>query len=372
MNETRPDPDMLLKVISEDAKRHGRGQLKIFFSACAGIRKTYAMPLAARQRQAEGVRAAVGIVETHDRDETRLLMESLPQIPLREVERQGRKLREFDLDAALASGMQLVLVDELAHSNLPGGRHAKRWLDVEELLAEGLDVYTTLNAQHLESLSDIVSGIIGIHIRETVPDRVFDEAADVVLVDLSSDDLLVRLAAGKVYVPVSVEHARRNFFRKGNLIALRELALRRVADRVNSDVESYRIHNAITAVWPTQERLLICVSADKSQERLILEGSRLAHRLQAEWVVVHVERPEVTPDESSRETVSTLARQVESLGAEFLNISGGDVAEALLDCARTRNATKLILGTGTRRWNRPWRRLLSERIARGIPSSVCS
>jgi two-component system, OmpR family, sensor histidine kinase KdpD len=367
MTETRPDPDLLLKAISEDAKRHGRGQLKIFFGAFAGNGKTYAMLQAAQQRQAGGESVGVGIVETHDRDETRRLLEGMPQIPLRELEYQGFRLREFDLDAALASGMQLVLVDELAHSNVPGGRHAKRWQDVEELLAAGLDVYTTLNVQHLESSSDIVSGIIGIRVRETVPDRVFDEAADVVLVDLPPDDLLARLAAGKVSVPVSAEHARQNFFRKGNLIALRELALRRVADRVNSEVTSHRIQNAINTVWPTRERLLICVSADKSQERLILEGSRLAHRLQAEWIVAHVERPEVTPDEIAKETVNALARQANALGAEFLNISGGDVAEALLDCARTRNATKLLLGTGTRRWNRPWRRLLSERIARANP-----
>ncbi|SDR58508.1 two-component system, OmpR family, sensor histidine kinase KdpD [Rhizobiales bacterium GAS113] len=367
MRESRPDPDALLRVVSEDAKRHGRGQLKIFFGASAGVGKTYAMLLAARQRHGLGLPVGVGIVETHDRDDTRRLLEGLPQLPLRMIEHHGRQLHDFHLDAALASNLQLVLVDDLAHANLPGSRHAKRWQDVEELVAEGVDVYTTLNVQHLESLSDIVFGILGIRVRETVPDRVFNEAADVVLVDLPPDDLLARLGAGQVYLAGTVEYARRNYFRKGNLIALRELALRRVADTVNSDITSYRIHNAIGAVWPTRERLLVCVSADKSQERLILEGSRLAQRLQAEWSVVHIDRPEITPAQTAREHIRELAKHAERLGAEFLNISGGDVAEALLDCARTRNATKLILGQGTRSWNRPWRRRLAERIARTNP-----
>jgi two-component system, OmpR family, sensor histidine kinase KdpD len=345
----------------------GRGKLKIFFGACPGVGKTTAMLQAARQLQMEGWTVHIGIVEAHDRQETRGLLIGFPQLKPRTAEHQGHRLEEFDLDGALAVHPQLVLVDELAHANAPGGRHAKRWQDVEELLGAGIDVYTTLNVQHLESVTDIASGIIGIRVRETVPDRIFDAAADVVLVDLPPNDLLRRLDAGKVFLTMSATQAKRNFFRKGNLIALRELALRRVADRVDFDVRSYRIHNAIATVWPTRERLMVCVGADPAQERLVLEGSRLAQRLRAEWIVVHVEQPQATPNQAKRKHVLELAKQAESLGAEFLNISGGDIAEALLDCARTRNATKLILSHNARRWRWPWRRRLSDRIARANP-----
>jgi two-component system sensor histidine kinase KdpD len=261
MKDKRPDPDHLLKVVSKEIRHEGRGHLKIFFGACAGVGKTYGMLLAARQQFDEGANVAIGVVETHDREETKRLLEGLPHIPLRSVDLRGCAIQDFDIDAALASGCELVLVDELAHANPPGSRHEKRWGDVEELLVAGIDVYTTLNVQHLESIADIVSGIIGIRVHETVPNRLFDDATEVVLVDLPPDDLLVRLDAGKVYVPVAVEHARQNFFRKGNLIALRELALRRVADRVNADVRSYRLSKSVEAVWPTRERLMICVSA---------------------------------------------------------------------------------------------------------------
>jgi two-component system sensor histidine kinase KdpD len=223
------------------------------------------------------------------------------------------------------------------------------------------------NVQHLDSLADIVAGIIGIRVRETVPDSVLDEATEVVLVDLPPDNLLARLDSGKVYVPVAVavEHARQNFFRKGNLIALRELALRRVADRVNADVRSYRLSKSIASVWPTRERLMVCVSAAKSQERLIAEGFRTAQRLQAECLVVHVQSSD--EGDADRECLRSLARQAETLKIEFLNVVGDDVEETLLECARANDTTKLVLGHGTRRWNRPWRRQLSERIARANP-----
>jgi two-component system, OmpR family, sensor histidine kinase KdpD len=283
MKDKRPDPDHLLKVVSRELEQERRGRLRIFFGACAGVGKTYAMLLAARQRSEQGVNVTAGVVETHDREETRRLLGGLPQIPLRPNDYRGRVVQEFDVDAALSSGSGLVLVDELAHTNPIGSRHAKRWGDVEELLVAGIDVYTTLNVQHLESIADIVSGIIGTRVRETVPDHIFDNAAEVVLVDLPPDDLLARLEAGKVYGPIAIEHARRNFFRKGNLIALRELALRRVADRVNEDMRSYRLSRSIESVWPTRQRLMICVSAARSQERLIAEGHRIARRLQADF-----------------------------------------------------------------------------------------
>jgi two-component system sensor histidine kinase KdpD len=323
------------------------------------------MLLAAWQQFENGVNVTVGVVATHDREETKRLLAGLPQLPLRSIVYQGRVIQDFDVDAALSSGSQLVLVDELAHANPAGSRHARRWGDVEELLAAGIDVYTTLNVQHLESLADIVSGIIGVRVRETVPDRVFDEAASVVLVDLPPDDLLARLDAGKVYVPVAAEHARRNYFRAGNLIALRELALRRMADRVDAEVRSYRLSKSIDPVWPTRERLMVCVGAARTQERLIAEGFRTARQLQAECLVVHVQRS--NEGDADRESLRSLARQAEALKIEFLNAVGEDVADTLLEIARANNVTKLVLGHGTRSWNRPWRRQLSEQISRSGP-----
>jgi two-component system sensor histidine kinase KdpD len=367
MKDYRPNPDDLLRVIKEEDHRSGRGQLKIFFGACAGVGKTFAMLQAARQRQAEGVAVGIGVVETHGREETRQLIAGLPVLPLRTVEGRGQTPTEFDLDGALASGLRLIIVDELAHTNAPGSRHAKRWQDIEELLDAGIDVYTALNVQHLDSLNDIVGGIIGIRVRETVPDRIFDSATDVVLVDLPPDDLLARLNAGKVYLPISIERARQNFFRRGNLIALRELALRRVADRVNADVRTYRVSNAIRTVWPTRECLLVCVQADRSQEKLVREGARLAERLQAAWIVVHVDEPRRGQDQRTREALLGLATAAEGLGAEFANIPGDDVAEALLEYARTRNATKVIMGRRSGRRFRVWRPRLAERFGQTSP-----
>jgi two-component system, OmpR family, sensor histidine kinase KdpD len=364
---TRIDPDHFLEVIANENKNSARGQLKIFFGACAGVGKTYAMLQAARQRLDDGVAVLVGEVQTHDREATRRLLEGLPELPRRTVQYHGLTLREFDLDGALAAGPSLILIDELAHANAPGSRHAKRWQDVEELLAAGVDVYTTLNVQHLESLNDIVGGIIGIRVRETVPDQCFDRAADVVLVDLPPDDLLARLHAGKVYLPEAAEQARRNFFRKGNLIALRELALRRVADRVNIDVRSYRDWKSVHTVWATKERLMICVKAEPSHEKLIREGARLAQHLQADWIVVHVDRPRGAGTQGTREALLRLTKLAESLGAEFANIPGEDVAQTLLEYVRARNATKLMLGREGRQLRWPWHRALADRIADANP-----
>jgi two-component system sensor histidine kinase KdpD len=365
--EDRPDPDELLQVIGEDPHQPRRGQLKIFFGACAGVGKTYAMLKEAHQRQSEGVSVAIGIVETHGRQETQALIDGLPVLPRKEYQRQGRVVTEFDLDAALASGYQLLLVDELAHSNIEGSRHAKRWQDVEELLDAGIDVYTALNVQHLDSLNEVVGGIVGVRVRETVPDRIFDRAADVLLVDLPPDDLLSRPSAGKVYLADSVAHARQNFFRRGNLIALRELALRRVADRVNADVHVYRISHAIRTVWPTRELLMVCVSADSAQEALIREGARLAQQLQTPWIVLHVDTPQESGQIKAQEALVRLAASAQHAGAEFANIAGQDVAHTILAYARQRNATKLILGNSSARSIWPWRTRLSERLARSNP-----
>ncbi len=353
MTGDRPDPDELLQAVGNDPHQRRRGQLKIFFGACAGVGKTYAMLQAAHQLQAEGVAVGIGIVETHGREETLALTRGLPMLPLRKIQAGGRETTEFDLDGALASGSQLLVVDELAHSNAAGSRHAKRWQDVEELLDAGIDVYTALNVQHLDSLNDIVSSIVGIRVRESVPDHVFDHATDVVLVDLPTDDLLARLNAGKVYLPSSVGHARRNFFRRGNLIALRELALRRVADRVNDDVHDYRVSHAIPTVWPTRELLMVCVNANRSQEALIREGARLAQHLQANWIVVHVDEPGEARDSKAQDALLYLASCTRRAGGEFTSVPGNDVAHTLLAHALQRNATKLIMGNAAPgRWRR--------------------
>lgn len=264
MPKQRPNPDQLLERVQAEEAKQARGKLKIFFGAAAGVGKTYAMLEAAQQRQAEGVDTIVGYVQTHQRAETDMLLDGLEQLPPLLVNYRGATLREFDLEAALHRHPTLILVDELAHTNAPAPagqqRHTKRWQDVEELLAAGIDVYTTVNVQHLESLNDVVAQITNIIVRETVPDRILEQADEVELIDLPPDELLQRLREGKVYVPEHASHAIENFFRKGNLIALRELALRRTADRVDEQMQRYMQDHAIPTIWPTQERLLIGIS----------------------------------------------------------------------------------------------------------------
>lgn len=365
MNDPRPGRDRPFQVASTEVRREGRGQLKIFFGAYAGVGKTHAMLQAARQQFEKGVKLAVGVAETHDRQETKRLLDGLPRLAPQSIDYQGRNIQDFDVDAALSSGSRLILVDELAHANPAGRRHAKRWGDVEALLAADIDVYTTLNVQHLESSAETVSAIIGIHVRETVPDRVFDEAAEVVFVDLPPDDLLARLDAGKVADPATIEYARQHFFRRGNLIALRELALRRLADRVNADVRTHRLSKSTDSAWPTRERVLVCVSAAETQESLIAEGSRIAQCLHAECIVVYVRKSgEVDAD---REALQLLARQATALKIEFLNVVGDKVVDALLECVRINNVTKLVLGFGARTRSRPWCRSLCNRIAHANP-----
>jgi two-component system sensor histidine kinase KdpD len=281
--------------VQQDEARERRGKLKIFFGASAGVGKTYAMLAGARQAQTQGTALLVGVVETHGRAETEGMARDLPRLPLKPVPYRDRMLQEFDLDAALAWGRghaePLVLLDELAHSNVPGSRHAKRWHDVEEMLDAGIDVWSTMNVQHLESLNDIVSGITGIRVWETVPDRLFDEADEVVVVDLPPDELLDRLKAGKVYIPQQAERAAANFFRKGNLLALRELALRRTADRVDDEMQAWRRRSSVQTVWPNREALLACIGAGDSGEKVARACARLAAQLELPWHAVHVETP---------------------------------------------------------------------------------
>ncbi|HEX3847958.1 MAG TPA: histidine kinase, partial [Steroidobacteraceae bacterium] len=274
--DDRPDPDWLLaKVNRQEAAAH-RGKLRIYFGSAAGVGKTYGMLVAARQLAAESRDVLVGVVETHGRSETAALLQGLEILPPRAMQYRGRALQEFDLDAALARRPALILVDELAHSNVQGARHPKRWQDVDELLHAGIDVFTTLNVQHLESLNDIVGGITNVRVWETVPDTVFDAAGEVVLVDIPADELLDRLKAGKVYVGQQAERAAGSFFRKGSLMALRELALRRTAERVEGEVQAYRADKSIGSVWKTANALLTCVGPDAGAERVVRAAARLA------------------------------------------------------------------------------------------------
>src|SRR5881296_1116389 len=289
MTTQRPNPDALLARVQEEEARRRRGKLKVFFGAAAGVGKTYAMLEAAREQRDDGVDVVVGFVETHDRVETEALLQGLEVLPSRTVEYRGSTLRELDLDGALARRPTLILVDELAHTNAAGSRHAKRWQDVDELLAAGINVYTTVNVQHVESLNDVVAKITGVVMRETIPDSVFERADEVELIDLPPDDLLQRFREGKVYLPGQAQEAIGNFFRKGNLIALRELALRATAQRVDAQMRVYRREHAIDKVWPTAERVLVCIGATPYSTRLVRAAKRMADSLGAEWIAAYVE-----------------------------------------------------------------------------------
>lgn len=362
---SRPDPDALLAQVLQEEARARRGSLKIFFGASAGVGKTYAMLSAARAALAQGTTVTIGVVETHGRPDTEALARDLPRLPLRAMPYRGQQLHEFDLDAALAFGAQhenaLVLLDELAHSNVAGSRHPKRWQDAEELLAAGIDVWSTMNVQHLESLNDIVSGITGIRVWETVPDRFFDDADEVVVVDLPPDELLERLKAGKVYLPQGddqrAERAAANFFRKGNLLALRELALRRTADRVDDEMRAYRRGSADKPVWPNREALLAGVGPGAHGEKVVRSTARMAAQLDVPWHAVHVEGP----GHPMAEAVQRTLQLAEGLGATTATLSAPDTATALVRYAREHNLARLVLGRHPRRW--PWHRSVADRIA---------
>ncbi|MCY3022411.1 MAG: sensor histidine kinase KdpD [Planctomycetota bacterium] len=345
MEPARPDPEQLLQRVKAEEQRQKRGRLKIFLGAAAGVGKTYAMLEAARVRTREGVDVMAGIVETHRRQETEALLEGLEILPPRFVEYRNTKLREFDLEAAIARRPALLLVDELAHTNAPGCKNAKRWQDVRDLLDAGVDVYATVNVQHVESLNDVVAQITGVVVRETIPDSVMDEADEVEVVDLLPDDLLQRLKEGKVYLGDQAERAAAHFFRKGNLIALRELALRCTADRVNRQVQSYRQERAISTTWPTAERILVCISPSPFSARVVRAARRMAAGLRAEWTAAYVETPKsaALPD-NDRQQVKRNLHLAEQLGAETVTLSGNDVVEELLTYARKRNVSKIITG----------------------------
>ena len=369
MIDQRPDPDRLLAEIKKEEMAAQRGKLKIFIGACAGVGKTYAMLNAAQQRLAEGIDVIIGVAETHGRSETIKLLENLPLLPLHKIEYRGKSLAEFDLDAALQRAPQLIIVDELAHTNIEGSRHAKRWQDVDELLASGIDVYTTLNIQHLESLNDVVGSITGIRVWETVPDRFFDSADDVALVDLPPDELLERLKEGKVYVPAQIEHAAKNFFRKGNLIALRELALRRTADRVDSQMRAYRTDHAIANVWPTRERIIACIGPGPLGNKLVRSAARLANELKADWIAVYVETPALQRlAKTDRQRIFNHLKLAEELGAETITLAGSDLIASLIAYAKSQNASKLVIGHPTiLSWYQHWRPRFIDVLTRFSP-----
>jgi two-component system sensor histidine kinase KdpD len=317
----------------------------IFLGYAAGVGKTYAMLQAARQRLTEGVDVVAGYVETHGRAETDALLDGIEVLPRRRVEYRGTQLEEMDVDAVVARKPRLVLVDELAHTDAPGSRHPKRYQDVEELLAAGLDVYTTLNIQHIESLNDAVSQITGVKVRETIPDRVLDEAEDIEIVDLPPDELLRRLADGKVYIPEQAARAVERFFRKGNLTALREMVLRRAASRVDDQMRSYMQLRAIPGPWPAGERLLVCVGPGPLSARLLRAARRLADELKADWHALYVETPPSARQPSAgRDAVSENLRLAESLGAKVAMRTGQSIADTVVAYARQHNVTKIIVG----------------------------
>jgi two-component system sensor histidine kinase KdpD len=368
MSDQRPDPDQLLDRVNAEEARALRGKLKIFFGASAGVGKTYAMLGAARQQLLAGVDVVIGIVETHGRMETEVMADGLERLPLRDIAYRDRLLKEFDLDGALARKPELILMDELAHSNVAGSRHAKRWQDIEELLAAGIDIYTTVNVQHLESLNDVVSGITGIRVWETVPDRVFDVADEVVLVDLPPDELLQRLQAGKVYLPNQAERAIRNFFRKGNLIALRELALRRTADRVDDEMLQYRRDQFVSPVWQTRDSLLACIGTGAGAEKLVRTTARVATRLEAPWHAIYIETPALQRlSEESRHRILRNLKLAEELGAQTATLSGNDAEEVAVRYARDHNLSKIFVGRDHPRPWRPWYRSFADRIGQRAP-----
>ncbi|MHB0956315.1 MAG: DUF4118 domain-containing protein [Pirellulaceae bacterium] len=353
MTLTRPNPDQLLAQVQAEEAHHRRGTLKIFFGYAAGVGKTYAMLETAQRAKTDGRDVVVGYVEPHGRPETEALLDGLEVIPARHVEYRGVMLREFDVDQAVSRSPDLLLVDELAHTNVEGSRHVKRWQDVEELLEAGINVWTTLNVQHIESLNDVIGQVTGIKVRETLPDRVFDSANDLELVDVSPEELLVRLEAGKVYIPQQAERAMHHFFQKGNLVALRELSFRHAAQRLHSDVESVRRRKAVLQPWATAERLLVCIGPSPTTARVIRTTKRMAMALDAPWMAVSVDLGGIANSHVVQEQIAQHFRLAEQLGAEIVTLPGQNVADTVLDFARSRNVTKVFIGkTHQPRWKR--------------------
>ena len=364
--ESRPSPETLLKVANAEEAENERAKLKIFLGYAAGVGKTYAMLEAAQLRRRDGRDVVAAYVESHGRHETDLLLEGLEVIPKAGIDYLGVLLPEMDLDAVLARRPQIALVDELAHTNAPGSRHEKRWQDVEEILAAGIDVYTTVNIQHFESLNDVVAQITGVVVRETIPDSLLDLAVELRLVDIPPEDLLQRLHEGKIYIPEKAALATEKFFKPGNLMALRELSLRRAAARVDDQMRAYMESRSIAGPWPVADRLLVCISGSPFSERLIRTTRRLADEMKAAWHTVYIETPGSNRHTSeNRERVWRDLRQAESMGAQVATLTSTSVAEALIDYAVKNHITKIVVGKPTKpRWREFLRQPLVDQIIR--------
>ncbi len=356
----RPSPDALLR----EAEKSGRGRLKIFLGAAPGVGKTYEMLSSAQTRRRENTDVVIGVAETHGRRETEALIAGLETIARRSIAYRDRTMTEMDLDAILARKPALVLVDELAHTNVPGSRHPKRYMDVEELLAAGIDVYTTLNIQHVESLNDVVARITRIRVRETVPDSVIERADDIELIDLTPDDLIQRLKDGKVYVPAQAERAVRHYFAPGNLTALRELALRRTAQRVDNQMVDYMRSHAIEGPWPAGDRVLVCIQGGPKATATVRHAKRLADRLRAPWTAINVETTGTSRTTAAdQDSVVAALRLAQRLGGEPVLLPGQDVAGTVIEYARANNVTHLIVGKSGRAG---WRQFLSGSITQRL------
>ncbi len=367
MNEDtlRPDPDALLGKIKAEEEKAKRGKLKIFFGSSAGVGKTYAMLSAAREKNAEGIDVVVGLVETHKRPETEKLLEGLQILLPRKIDYRGVTLRELDLDGILERKPEIALIDELAHTNAPTMRHPKRWNDVVEILDAGIDVYTTLNVQHIESLADVVAGSTGVWVKETVPDSIFDEADDIVLVDINADELLKRLEEGKVYVAPQVKaHAAENFFRKSNLIALRELALRRTAERVDAQMDAYNDSEGLRDRASISDKILVCIGPDPLSAKLVRTTKRMASGLKAQWTAIYVENARSHRlDELSRRKVESLFRMVERIGGKSVVVQGDNAEDEIIAHARIHNFSKVVVGKPIKsRWRNFIEGTLSDKI----------
>jgi len=352
-DDIRPSPEAMLRLAQAEEVTAELGKLKIFLGYAAGVGKTYAMLEAARKRRKDGRDVVAGYVESHGRAETDVLLEGLEVLPRKEIRYMEVALQEMDIDAILARKPQIVLVDELAHSNAPGSRHEKRWQDVEEILEAGIDVYSTVNVQHFESLNDVVAQITGIVVRETVPDRLLDLAFEIKLIDIPPEDLLQRLQEGKIYIPDQAAKAIEKFFRPGNLMALRELSLRRTASRVDDQMRAYMETQSIAGPWATAERLLVCVSGSPYSEKLIRATCRLAEELKGQWFTLYIETPGGGRQvRENRESIWRDLRLAEGLGAQVATVTATDVTDAVMEYAARHNITKIVMGKPNKpRWN---------------------
>ncbi len=365
MTDKRPNPEEFLKRTEEEERKQNRGKLKIYLGAAPGVGKTYTMLHDALEKRVQGLDVLVGIAESHGREDIESVLKKFEILLRQSVNYRGTTSLELDLDAALERDPGLILIDEMAHSNAPGLRHAKRWQDIQELLDRGIDVYTTLNVQHIESLKDTVTQIIQAPIRETVPDSMIERANTIELVDLPPEELLKRLQDGKIYIPRQAELATEHFFRKGNLIALRELALRITAERVGTDVLLYRQSEGITQIWPTKDKILVCVGPRMESLKLIRAAKRIATSLQAEWIAVYVDTPQLQSSTRQRNSAIQNLRLAEQLGAVTHVLTGFDIVKEILNCAHEQNVTQIMVWKRiVTRWRGWFHRNLADEILR--------